>query len=284
MPDPLPRLALLIVALSAAGCGTEPPAAAHAGEPGPPSLFDPAKCGRIEGTVAWAAPLPTVHTFLYGVPKPDGSFDSFMMANPNRPDIDPDCGAVAGAVVFLRGVDRVASKPWNLPPARVEMAGRNIVVRQGEEPPRRVGFVRRGDAVTLGVTDPFFHAVRGRGATFFTYTFPDPGTPPRRRTFDTAGRVELTSAAGFYWASADLFVDDHPYYTVTDHDGHFALTDVPAGRMELVVWLPNWDFTNLDRDPESGLISRLTYGPPRERITPVTVPAGGSRHVPVELP
>jgi hypothetical protein len=277
---------VLLALLPAAGCGTEPPATANTTEPNVrPSLFDPARCGRIEGRVAWDGPPAVVPTFLFGIPKKDGGFDMQMMANPNRPEIDPESRAIANAVVFLRGVDLKAAKPWDLPRVQIELTDRNILVKQGDSPPRRVGFVRRCDPepVRITRTDPFFHSLRGRGAAFFTYTFPE-SDPPRRRTFDTAGRVELSSAAGFYWASADLFVDDHPYYTLTDRAGRFVLDHVPAGRVEVVVWLPNWNAARQERDPETGLVARQTYYPPLERSRPLTVQAGAINHADLELP
>jgi hypothetical protein len=287
VPHPLPRLLVLLVFLPAAGCGSEPPAAANTSEPGThPSLFDPARCGRIEGRVSWAGPIPDLPSFLHGIPKKDGTFDMRMRPNPNRPEVDADSRGVANAIVLLRGVDLVAAKPWEpieVRQVRVEMTDCNIAVRQGDSPPRRVGFVRRGDSVQITATDPFFHALRGRGAAFFTYTFPAPAQP-RRRTFDTVGRVELSSAAGFYWASADLFVDDHPNYTLTDSHGCFALDHVPAGKVEVVVWMPNWNVTKQERDPESGLIARQTYAPPIEHRQPLQVEAGATRHADFVVP
>ena len=103
------------------------------------------------------------------MPKKDGSFDVRLMPNPNRPQIDPDSRAVANAVVYLRKIDTAAAKPWTHGDVRVELTDRQIVVRQGDDPPRRVGFVRRGKPVDLVATDPFFHALRGRGAAFFTF-------------------------------------------------------------------------------------------------------------------
>ena len=38
------------------------------------------------------------------------------------------------------------------------------------------------------------------------------------------------------WMSAYIFVQEHPYYTLTDASGAFDLTDVPAGEYELKVW------------------------------------------------
>jgi hypothetical protein len=284
VPDPLFRLLFLLALLSATGCGTEPPAAANTQEPTPrPALFDPARCGRVEGRVSWDGQIFELPQFLFGVPKRDGGFDMRMMPNPNRMVIDPESRGVANAVVFLRKVDLAAAKPWDLPAVRVEMTDCNIVVKQGDSPPRRVGFVRRGESVQITATDPFFHALRGRGAAFFTYTFPEPDRP-RRRTFDTAGRVELSSAAGFYWASADLFVDDHPYYTLTDCHGSFVIDNVPAGRVEVVVWVPNFMVQKQERDPESGLITRQTYAPPLERTRPLDVQAGAARQADFAIP
>jgi hypothetical protein len=273
MPARALRLILLVL-VAPAGCDGEPPAAGPSGPapPAPPAAttFDPANCGRVTGRVAWAGPIPPELPSLYGVAKKDGTFDLRMMPNPNRPVVDPDSRAVAGAVVFLRGVNPAAAKPWDLPPVRVETADRQIVVRQGESELRRVGFVRRGDSIALASAEPVFHVLRGRGAAFFSYAFPEPGRP-LTRTLDRAGRVVLSSGAGYYWASADLFVDDHPYYTITDRDGGFALDRVPGGPVELVVWLPGWLPARQERDPEGGLIARQTYSPPVEVCTPLTV-------------
>ena len=284
MPGPLPRLLLLLVLLPAAGCGAEPPAAANTAPPAAiATAFDPGKCGRLAGRVTWNGPLPEAPTFIFGMPKKDGSFDVRLMPNPNRPQIDPNSRAVANAVVYLRKIDTAAAKPWTHGDVRVELTDRQIVVRQGDDPPRRVGFVRRGKPVDLVATDPFFHALRGRGAAFFTFPFPD-SVKERTRAFDTVGRVELSSAAGFYWASADLFVDDHPYYTLTNREGRFVLDDVPAGSPELVVWLPGWGVTKQERDPESGLVTRQLYDPPTEVRTRVAVAPGQTEHVAVTLP
>jgi hypothetical protein len=268
------------------GCDGEPTAAGSPEPATPPptaTAFDPANCGRITGRVAWAGAVPPELPFLYGVPQKDGTFNVRLMPNPNRPVVDPDSRAVAGAVVFLRGVNLAAAKPWDLPPVRVETADRQLVIRQGESGPRRVGFVRRGDAVALASAEPVFHVIRGRGGAFFSYAFPEPGRP-LSRTLDRPGRVELSSGAGYYWARADLFVDDHPYYALTGRDGSFTLEQVPAGPVELVVWLPGWLPARQERDPESGLITRQTYSPPVEVRKSVTVAPGQSATVTVTVP
>lgn len=226
------------------------------------SHFDASKCGSITGRVTWAGEIPKPEPFLFGMPATDGNFAVAMIPSPNAPVIDPSNRAVKDAVVFLRGIDPARSKPWDLPPVRVEMKDRNIRVLQGESS-GRVGFLRRGDTIEMKSAEPVFHVLRARGAAFFSLTFPRPESP-LTRTLDTAGRVELSSGSGFYWASADLFVSDHPYWTRTDSAGRYTFTNVPDGECELVAWLPNWTVVKTDRDPETGLITRQTYGPPIE--------------------
>ncbi|MBN9517339.1 carboxypeptidase regulatory-like domain-containing protein [bacterium] len=279
------RLPVLLYVAALGGCGEPtlllppqpvvppPPATTH---------FDPSRVGTVTGHVAWPGELPAAPTYLYGVPDAAGNFTTHTFTGPNQPRIDPDTRAVAGAIVFLRGVDPAVARPWDHPPVRVELVERGIRVRQGAEV-GRVGFVRRGDAVELVSRDPVYHVLRGRGAAFFSLALPE-REQVRTRTFTDPGRVELSSGAGYYWASADLFVTDHPYWTTTDAAGRFTLSGVPAGRVEVVVWHPGWLPARRDRDPETGLVTRMTYAPATEQARPADVPAGGTSDIGVTLP
>ena len=263
-----------VVLLAVAACDYEPdssllihdePAAA-----GPEaSRFDPDKCGTVAGRVVWSGPLPVTPPFIYGVPNADHSFTMQTIPNPNRPAIDETSRAMAGVVVFLRGVNPAAAKPWDLPPIRIEMKDRGIAVIQGERE-GRVGFVRRGDSATMVSVEPAYHVLRVRGAANFSLAFPDENQP-LTRAFNKPGRVELSSGAGYYWASADLFVVEHPYYAVTDREGRFRFDQVPAGPVEVSAWLPGWEAIQRDREPETGLISRQWYSAPLERSSSVEV-------------
>lgn len=268
-----------------AGCEADPTllvADPPAPAPAPPaSAFDPARCGTVTGRVTWAGPLPEVKTYIYGVPTANGNFAAKTATGPNQPRIDVDTRGVAGVVVFLRGIDPTAARPWDHPPIRVELAEHGIRVRQGACD--RVGFVKRGDAVEIESKETVYHVLRGRGAAYFSLAFPDPGVV-RSRSFPEAGRVELWSGAGYYWASADLFVTDHPYWTVTDAAGRFTLPTVPSGRVEVVAWHPGWLPARQDRDPETGMLSRMTYAPPVERAAPAAVTPGATSDAVLTLP
>ena len=46
---------------------------------------------------------------------------------------------------------------------------------------------------------------------------------------------------------------------------------MPAGAYRLTAWLPNWRVARQERDPESGLVSRITFEQPHEIELPLVV-------------
>lgn len=279
---------MVLAALLAAGCGSESPVDARTPThseltPNAPSAFDPSTCGKLTGLLSWVGPIPEVTPITYMSPAREGAgYSTHTLRAPNAPRIDRSTRGLAGAVVFLRGIDPSKAKPWDLPPVTVELNDLQITVRQGNRT-ERSGLVRRGDAVTFLSLEPEFNVLRGRGAAFFALPFPEPNQP-LTRTLDTCGRVDLTSAAGFYWQSAELFVCDHPYYAVSDAEGRFEFTEVPAGQYDLVAWHPNWLVTRTERNPESGLTSRQLYAPPLEIARPVTITPGRTKLANLTMP
>jgi hypothetical protein len=258
---------MALLGLMALGCeqAAPEPVAQSAAEPAPVGgQFDPSTAGTIRGKVLWSGAVPEVAPFEVrswvmegskGQPRP-------LRPNPHAPAIDPRSGGVLGAVVFLRTVDPKLSRPWE----------RQLVVEQGRTR-SRVGFVRRGDAVTLVSRETEFNALHASGAAFFTLTFPD-REQPLKRQFRDNGIVELSSNAGYYWMRAHLFVDDHPYFTRTNAGGNFELCQVPPGKYQLVCWMPNWHMTRQDRDPESGLVTRIAFQAPVEQTCGIAVEPG----------
>ncbi len=270
-PAARPFVFLLAAALGCADAGPQPadevPPAPTAGP-----LFDAAATGTVRGRVTWAGDVPTVPPLVQrpGALAP-GSRPAAVWPNPYAPTVDPRGRGVGDVVVFLRGVDPKRARAWNHPPVEVVMDGQQFHVRQGDAD-GLIGFVRRGDVVTMVSRDSVFHALHAGGAAFFSLPFPDPGMYAARRLND-AGEVELTSAAGYFWMRARLFVDDQPYYARTDAEGHFTLTDVPPGTYEAVCRLPDWRERSHERDPESSAVVRLFFLPAREEARPVEVKA-----------
>jgi hypothetical protein len=279
------RATWFLAAVLAAGCGdvpAQPPATATPRLPAP--RFDPATAGSLHGRVTWDGALPAVPPFDVQMnPFANEIFQQrHTRPNPLAPRIDARGRGVADAIVFLRGVDPAAARSWDHPPVRVEQRDCQFLVRQGEQT-SGVGFVRRGDPVTLLSCDKAYHSAHAGGAAFFTLTFPD-CDQPRVRCLDANGLVELSSAAGYYWMRAYLFVDDHPYYTRTDAEGSYTLPQVPPGNYEAVCWLPYWLPERHERDPESGAIARLFFRPPLEQKQAITLGPAESRGLDFLLP
>jgi hypothetical protein len=276
-----PGLTLCLLAISLSllpGCENgvrQPP-----GEPAPqaaiatPNSFDPATAGTIQGQVTWKGDIPHVTPFRVRtiMPPPSPPQPKRLRDNPNAPAVDARSRGVGNAVVYLRAVDPRHARPWDLPPVRVEQRDQRFHVRQGASD-SLVGFVRRGDAVEMLSRDEAFYSLHAGGAAFFTLVFPDPDQPLFRR-LNQKGLVELTSGAGSFWMRAYLFVADHPYYARTDADGRFTLRQVPPGRYDVVCWLPDWHEARHERDPETGLVTRLFFQPPLEVVRPLTLGPG----------
>ncbi len=238
--------------------------------------FDAATTGTVQGSVTWQGELPNVPPFVTR-PHPLaglGLRERQVREHPNAPRINPETRGVANAVVYLRGVDPKRSRPWDLPPVRLEMRDRRVFVCQGERE-FHVGVVRRGDAVAMVSKDPYFHALHADGAAFFTLMFPDADQPLERRLAQN-GIVEWSSACGYYWLRGYTFVADHPYYALTDAQGRFTLPQVPAGRYEIVCWLPNWKEARHERDPDMAIIWRLAFRAPLECTRSVVVGERGA--------
>lgn len=265
----------LLCAAAPAGCEQGPSPDVPADVPSSLATeFDPSTAADVSGRVTWEGEAPRVPPFRSTAsPLTDtGAGKLREWPNPNAPAIDPVSRGVAGAVVFLRGIDPRRARPWDHPPARVEMRDWQLHVLQGDTD-ARAGFVRRGDAVEMVSAQPVFHSLQARGAAFFALAFPDAGEPCLRR-LTRPGVVELSSPAGYYWMRAYLFVADHPYCTRTDAAGRFSLPRVPPGEHEAVCWLPDWRTAERELDGDTGQVSRLTFRPPAEVVRRVRVTDG----------
>jgi hypothetical protein len=271
----------MVPLLLVAGCGETHREAEREQQPtvSLASHFDSTMSGTIHGKVCWDGPLPEVPPFeirslvtAANPPQPRPLRD-----NPNAPKVDATTKAVAGAVVFLRKVEPASARPWDHPPVTIDHHERQLQIDQGDAR-AAVGFVRRGDAVAMVSHEKkFLNALHGDGAAYFTLMFPE-SEKPLSRVLKDKGIVELTSAAGYYWMRAYLFVDDHPYYTATDRKGLFELRQVPPGRYQLVCWMPNWHKKSEDRDPESGLVTRVHFGPAFELEREIEIERAGELH------
>ncbi len=271
------RASLLVFALLLAGCQEEQapaPQPERASRPEIGSAFDPAQAGTIAGRVVWEGAAPKVDPFVVHAYLDSANPNRVIgpHQNPHAPKIDPASGGVTEAVVVLHGAAPARSAPWRLPPVKVLMEKDRLLVVQGTKA-AGAGFVRQGDFISAVNEDGNFHALRARGAAFFTLPLIAAGKATLRR-LERPGIVELSDGANQFWRRGHVFVLEHPYGALSGSKGEFVLEQAPAGTYELSVWLPNWHVTQEERDPETAAINRVVFAAPVEVKRNVTVVAG----------
>jgi hypothetical protein len=204
-----------VLAMAAAGCVSMSLAAA-AYEGGPV-----ADGGRIEGSVRVigdATPLPPQPVYKH--------LEECGKTVPDERLVLGKGGALQNVVVAIDGITR--GKP--LPTAPVELGN------------RKCAFVPHvltacvGQPLDIVNQDPFLHDAHAwlGDRTLFNLAL------PRGRTVHTrlrdAGLIHVNCNVRHTWMHAYLFVAEHPYHTVTDAGGRFAIADVPPGTHHLRVW------------------------------------------------
>ena len=271
---------LAVLFLIAAGCIPEeaPPA------PAVPSLFDISGSGSIEGTVRWAGPVPRVEAFrsLEFVQDPVAGPGNRMRSfpNPAAPRVD-DEGGLAGAVVFLRGIDPARAKPWDHPPLRARLRDLRLVLSQGGREVG-IGIVPLGSALRIVSEDACLHTIKGRGASFFGLALPDKGSE-RAWPLDEPGLLELRSGAGFFWMRGHVLASAHPYAALTDLRGRFRLEGVPEGEYEIVAMHPDWRVVEQERNVDNLRVTGARFGPPLEKTARLRVGRGTAARVGLTL-
>ncbi len=274
---------IYIIALTIlAGCSESPGPPPKEHEEQEVSLaeaFDPTATGAIRGRVIWDGDIPRGDQTLPRAITIDPNFQTkpARIVLPHCPNVDAANRGVANAVVFLRGIDARRSKPWDHEPVRVEFHDSRLAIQQGKHR-TGVGFVRQGSSFEVVNRDAEYHLLRGRGDAFFSFPLAEENRIQAHR-LTQSGVVELTCAAGNYWLRAHLFVAEHPYFVRTDGDGRFVLDRVPAGKYELVCWMPNWFIEKHERDPEFSTIARLQWKPPVEQQRAVVVGTGQENEI-----
>ena len=101
----------------------------------------------------------------------------------------------------------------------------------------RVQGVFVGQEVSMRNSDPLIHNVRSLSEENRPFNIGQPaGTPDRKKVFkDKEGPIELR--CDFHpWMRAYLFVMEHPYFAVTDAQGHFTIKGLPVGNYTLAIW------------------------------------------------
>lgn len=186
--------------------------------------------GTIKGTVKWQGPMP--HLVASEINKDPQVCDPLGQKKRDleRLLVSPT-GGVANTVIYLKSV--AAGKAMDLPLQRRFMNQKNCRY----EP--HILLVPLEGTLTVKSSDPLLHTVHMSGSADYNLPFVTAGQEISRQ-MTREGMVDLRCNAGHVWMNGEMIVAPHPYYTVTDADGNFELTDVPPGQYEIIAWHEGW--------------------------------------------
>ena len=225
--------------------------------------------GTITGSVKWTGPVPRIPTILINkdaeICDPQGQKKRDL----ERLVISSN-GGVANTVVFLKDITR--GKAMDLPEERRFLNQKTCRY----EP--HVLLVPDNGTLQLKSSDPVLHTVHMSGASDYNLPFPF-ANQTVSRTMNREGTVDLRCNAGHVWMNGEMLVVRHPYYAVTDEDGNFKLTNVPAGEYEIEAWHEGWKVTGqgMVYDVMTQMrVQRPVFSDPMEWTRKVTVPANGT--------
>ncbi len=156
-----------------------------------------------------------------GTPLPSNAYSPRSVGD-RRTSTTPE---IANVVVYLKGVTYRGQLPTS----------RQQISQEHEAFLPRVLALTRGSTVEFPNRDPFFHNVfsLSRVATFDLGRYPQGQS--RARQLAKTGLVKVYCQIHSHM-SASILVLDHPYFTVPDATGAFALTSVPVGTYTIVGW------------------------------------------------
>lgn len=223
--------------------------------------------GSLKGQVFWSGPTPIIEGFTGPISplSEHASKPRLAWANPNAPRINPSNKGIENAVVF---VDALETSDLNkasglnkasFAPAEVETNHFKMQINQnGISSP--VGFVMLGEGVDFVNKQDFYYLVRARGDAFFSIPLSNKNKPVHR-VFTKPGVVTLTTGTGQFWMRSHLFVLTHPYAARCDKEGSFEIANLPQGKHDFKVWIPNWLVREKEIDAETWEITRLEFAP-----------------------
>ena len=202
---------------------------------GTPAALEP--WGIIQGRVVWAGddaptPAPVVMDKDQAVCSKNGPiFKTDYVVNPKNK-------GVRWAVIWLVDADDY-QKALPIHPDLKAIAQKEVVLDQPccqFEP--HIVCLREGQTLTArnSGTIPHNTKIDSPGDNPNLNPLVPPGASVSVPNWKADWRPSLVSCGIHPWMSAYVRVFDHPYFAVTDEDGHFKIDKVPAGKVRIVAW------------------------------------------------
>lgn len=228
--------------------------------------------GTITGTVKWSGPMPKIAAIPINKDPEVCDPQSQKKRDLERLVVGSN-GGVANTVVFLKDISK--GKAMDLPEEHQFLNQKTCRY----EP--HVLLVPADGTLRIKSSDPVLHTVHMSGASDYNLPFPF-ANQTVSRTMNRSGVVDMRCNAGHVWMNAEMLVVNHPYYAVTDADGNFKLTNVPAGEYEIEAWHEGWKVTGEGAvyDVMTQMrVQRPVFSDPVEWTKKVSVPSNGTTSV-----
>jgi RNA polymerase sigma factor (sigma-70 family) len=215
-----------------------PPARGAGAPAAPKDLVAGGPWGAIEGRVVWAGgdvPEPT--------PVVPGQDQAECLKNGPiyKQDyvINPKNRGVRWAVVWLVDADDYRKPPAPVHPNLKQIKQGEVVLDQPccqFEP--HIVCLREGQTLVVRNSGTVQHHTRiiSPGDNPQGNRFMLPGDSVQIPGWKAATLPSVVDCSIYHWMRAYLRVFDHPYFAVSDGDGHFQIAKAPAGKFRIVAW------------------------------------------------
>lgn len=243
-------VALLSVTLTLSGCGetaeeapaapaAEPAAAAPASEP----AGKPAEAATEEPAPAAVAAAGVHGRVAFDGPRPERS-----VIETDRSD--PKCSLLHGGEPILSelrvvsedgGVQHTFLYVKNAPEGDYPLPGDAAVLDQvGCMYTPHVLGMRAGQPLNVKNSDETTHNIRSFAKVNKPFNISQPTPGVRERQFPKPEMAVKIKCDFHPWMTAYVFAMAHPFYAVTDENGHFSIDGLPDGDYTLVAWHEVW--------------------------------------------
>lgn len=198
-----------------------PPSAAPATPPtGAPAMPTGDK-GDVSGSVVVTGKLPPMEDLKR-------QSDAFCAKTPMKDEsvIAGKKGELKNVIVHINGL------PATPPPAEKATLSQDNCMYV----PRVQGVVD-GQKLEIRNGDPVLHNVHTyEGARTLFNVAQVPGTPNFEKTFTQNGALIKFKCDVHQWMTAYIWVQNNPWFAVSDADGKFKIKDVPVGTWDIEAW------------------------------------------------
>ena len=240
--------------------------------------------GAIVGLVTWTGDLPELqHLPITKNPEVCDLSGAGVRPSP-RLIVSEENRGVGNTVVYLADIGKGkaldALLTAELLKAELE-PGQNLRIDQAQciyEPHITLAPLRA--ELDMTSSDDLLHNLHMSGSARYNLAFPIKDKVITRR-LRKAGLISIACDAGHSWMSAYIHVVHHPYYAITDDEGGFTLSDVPAGKYSLHAWHEGWDIVKTEA--QGGQITGYEFSEPNILEDEVTVAAGTETQANFEL-